>query len=385
MAFASSTRGWLRICLDGRMLVDGGTGVATYSRNLLAALRLIDAERFVLRETSARLGKVGRLAGALGVRTPHLHLLPDPEPGFASLKGAGVFRMAQEHFTLRKSSLSLRTDERPGVMHWTYPVPARLAGWQNIYTIHDTIPFDDPDLGSVRPQRLRAILDDILPRASRIVTVSEHARERIIKVLGCPPGLVVNCYQSVLPQVVDAANLPAGLVPNRYFLYCGSREKRKNIDRLIAGHALSGTGAPLVLAGPSGRHDIQFGPGVIALSYVSDPTMASLIAHARALLFPSLTEGFGLPVVEAMAFGVPALTSNRDALAEVADGAAVLVDPESVEDIADCIASLDRDDVLRSRLRAAGFARAKRFTSQKFALRLERVYALATKQLHEDG
>jgi len=93
------------------------------------------------------------------------------------------------------------------------------------------------------------------------------------------------------------------------------------------------------------------------------------------LLFPSLAEGFGLPIAEAMALGCPVLTSDRGAAAEVAAGAALLVDPLDVGAIAQAIATLDRDDALCARLRTAGFARGRQFTPGVYARRLRALYA----------
>ena len=256
-----------------------------------------------------------------------------------------------------------------------------MPGWRNIYTIHDTIPLDTPTMSPVSGKRLGRVLARLAEKAERFVTVSEASRERIIAHLGCSPGRVVNCYQTIPPPTHQETPLPAGLQPDGYYLYCGTLETRKNVVRLIAAHEASGTSLPLVLAGPDGfgaeaiHLAVTGRTRVIRLEYLPRTQLDAVIRHARALLYPSLAEGFGLPVVEAMSAAVPVLTSNRGALAEVAGNAALLVDPENVAAIAAAIARLDGDAGLRAELRAAGLRRAPHFSPRAFALRLERVYA----------
>ena len=135
-----------------------------------------------------------------------------------------------------------------------------------------------------------------------------------------------------------------------------------------------------MLAGPRGWHEerisiVADGARVIRLPYQSRKTTIALLANARALLMPSLAEGFGLPVAEAMALGTPVVTSNRGALAETAGDAALLVDAYSVPSISAAITRLDREDALCEALIVAGRRRAAdRFTMRAFVTRLSALY-----------
>jgi glycosyltransferase involved in cell wall biosynthesis len=133
-----------------------------------------------------------------------------------------------------------------------------------------------------------------------------------------------------------------------------------------------------VVSGPDGWRASQAlrhaNARVVRLPWLPAPELASLVRSARALVFPSLAEGFGLPVLEAMTLGAPVVTSNRGALAEVAGDAALLVDPEDVEALAQAILRISHDDALRARLSQAGLSRAGAFSEQRYAERLARIY-----------
>jgi glycosyltransferase involved in cell wall biosynthesis len=266
-------------------------------------------------------------------------------------------------------------------MHWTYPVPLYVPGWHNIYTVHDVIPLSDPGLTPIEPKRYRRILRSILARASAIVTVSDASCRQIAEHLGPLPVRVVNCRQAIDVSVDVQDALPGGLQDGQYMLVCGSVEPRKNIARLISAYRASGIAMPLVLAGPDGwRADMlsaQLGdtPGIVRLPSSTRAQMMTLIRHARALLMPSLAEGFGLPVAEAMALGTAVLTSARGALAETAGTAALLVEPESEEAISTGIRRLAHDEELVSDLAAQGRQRALALGLSEFASRLARLYA----------
>ena len=372
------------LCVDGRMLVAGATGVSRYAQTLVETLPFLGGRPLVLTDTAPG-GRLARLAVA--VRGGERRVVVTANEGGnrprgrapEQLRGTHIFRAAQVRFSLLGRMLHVRSGGQPGIMHWTYPVPIRMAGWINIYTVHDVIPLDRPELSGVDPVRLRAILTRIVASGDRVLTVSKASRDRIIAQLGIAPGRVSNCYQAVVPEDGVPDDLPPGLKPDGFFLYCGMDEPRKNLARLVAAHAASVTPLPLVLVGAGEGGS----PGrVVRLCYQPRRTLAALQRHARAVLFPSLAEGFGLPVVEAMACGTPVLTSGRGALREVAGDAALLVDPEDEGAIARGIARLTIDDALCGQLAAAGLRRASQFSQARFAARLRAVYARA---IAEDG
>ena len=370
-----------RIGIDARMLGEGGTGVSTYARSLLAALPLIACAPLVVRDDGARTGRLARLARALPLGPRRLTTVPSAGGVIGeALAAEDIFRIAQVHFDLYGRVLPLRAAGPPGLMHWTYPVPLRLIGWHNVYTVHDAIPFGHPGLTPINARRHARLLGAILRHAAALVTVSADARAAILAATRCAPGFVSDCGQPViLPEA--APEPPAGFATGGYFLFCGSIEPRKNLARLAAAYRASGATLPLLLVGPDGWRAgdvlaaIGVGGRVIRLPYQDRAALIGLIAHARALLFPSLAEGFGLPVAEAMALGTPVLTSDTGALAETAGGAALLVDPLDEAAMAAAIGRLARDDALVGALSALGRERAEAFGLAPFAARLGAFYA----------
>jgi alpha-1,3-rhamnosyl/mannosyltransferase len=187
-----------------------------------------------------------------------------------------------------------------------------------------------------------------------------------------------------LSEPVPAGTLPDGIEPG-FILAVGTVEPRKNYPRLLAAYRRlrAGTlsvvigrrpGVPqLVVAGRPGwaygdtLHRIQVEPGVRYLGHVDEPTLAALYESASVLAFPSLYEGFGLPLLEAMAYGVPAVIGKSGALPELAAGSAIEVDPEDVESIAGGLEKLLTDATLRTRLGEAGKERAAGFTWKRAA------------------
>jgi glycosyltransferase involved in cell wall biosynthesis len=169
-------------------------------------------------------------------------------------------------------------------------------------------------------------------------------------------------------------------LPPEFFLFVGNRQPRKNVPRLVRAfcRARAEHGLPqvLVLVGQVGwlaeeaEREIERASragDVRVLGYVPDGDLPPLFAAAQAFLFPTLYEGFGLPVVEAMAVGTPVLTSSTSALAEVAGDAALLVDPEDEQQIAEGIVRLAGEEALRETLRERGLKRAASFNWRRTA------------------
>jgi len=378
----------LRLCMDARMLVStGGTGVSSYARQLLQAHAAISRDHALLSDRAlldqpapAPFGRAGRWLRALrpGVRVAHL-LSGETEPDL--LVSPDIFRVAQVYFDVHRRPLKVRLPGPPGIMHWTYPVPLAAIGWHNLYTVHDVIPLHRPDLTHIDGRRYRRMLTRLGECATRFIAVSETARNEIIRVTACRPDFVIDCSLAVDTAPADAARLPEGLVPRGFLLVCGTVEKRKNVARALEAYRRSKVRMPLVIAGPDGWGAADIAPllaatpGAIRLPYLDRPTLRALIGQARALVMPSLAEGFGLPVAEAMALGTPVVTSNRGALAETAGGAALAVNPEDTARLGTAFRRLAEDDALCAQLAAAGRRNADRFTPARFAERLTRAYA----------
>ncbi|GAN97283.1 glycosyl transferase [Komagataeibacter europaeus NBRC 3261] len=270
-------------------------------------------------------------------------------------------------------------------MFWTYPLAARVQNTVNVVVIHDLIPLTHPELTGIRPDVLQQLLLRLVTRMDVVVTVSETVRQQIVDRLDVPADKVINLYQLAgvsqheREQLVDAPQV----APRDCFICIGRVEKRKNIERLVEAHARSGTGRPLVLVGPDGDDMPDFTARtpqqqIIRVPWCSRASLLRALADAHALLFPSLAEGFGLPIIEAMSLGIPVLTSRGGATEEVAGNAAILVDPHDVRDIARGIMFLDNMTAgtqAWDNLRRAGLQQVEKFSFSAQAKRLAGFYA----------
>lgn len=380
------------ICIDGRRVPGFATGVARYAANLRAALegagvtpiRLLDAPPDVALAQPAPglLPLLGRAAAAArldprraGLGPPDCFVAPD------------IYREAQRHFDLYGRTMPVELPGPCGIMHWTYPLPLHARGWRNLYTVHDLIPIMRPDLTAISRRRYARLLRAVTRRADRIVTVSATVRDDLTKWLVCPPERVVDCGQGIAAPRRFAEAPPEGVAPTGFLLAVGTIEPRKNLVRLIEAYRRSGSRRELLLVGPDGwragaiRAAAADTPGVRLLGFQPGPAVARLIRDATALLQPSLAEGFGMPVIEAMALGTPVLTADRGALGEVADTAALRVDPEDVDALAAAIRRLDTDAALRTGFASAGRERATLYDPARHAERLLALYRTETAAL----
>ncbi len=374
-----------RLCIDGRLLDVDGTGVATYAAAVQAALTACGSPPMVVKDAG-----YGRFGGAVAwperwrrdllaraCRGVRLRI----RAGEGSLVARDIFRLAHVRFLRTGKLLRLRTTPPDGIMHWTYPVPIVLDGWSNLYTVHDVIPIMEPEHSAVDGERMRRLLSMIGRDADHLVTVSETARASIIDTLGIAPSTITNCGSAIVDLAYDSqASLPAGLVRGGYYLFCGTIDRRKNVIGIAEAWIRAGRPLAMVFAGPPGDASAEligrFGgePALRILPYQPRRVLAGLIAGARALVFPSLSEGFGLPIVEAMALGTPVLTSASGAVAETAADAALLVQPNDGTALAMGLYNLAQNDALCERLSRLGRARARDFSPRAFGARLLALY-----------
>lgn len=224
---------------------------------------------------------------------------------------------------------------------------------------------------------LGSILGPSLRQAAAVLVISERTRQDLLE---CYPLPDLAAKTSVVPlgvnDSVPAGKLPEGLEPG-FILAVGTVEPRKNYPRLLGAYralrARHHHAPPLVIAGRPGwaygdtLDRVRSEPGVRYLGHVDEPTLSALYESAGMLAFPSLYEGFGLPLLEAMVHGLPAVVGATGALPELAGDAAVLVDPEDVDDIESGLEKVLTDDALRTRLREASIVRAKAFTWERCA------------------
>jgi glycosyltransferase involved in cell wall biosynthesis len=265
------------------------------------------------------------------------------------------------------------------ILHSPSPaaVPPTAPGQRLVVTIHDLAFLVQPELF---PRAWRLMYRAALARAVRssdaIITVSRHTAEDLIRRTSVDQRKVhvVPLAASLPPSDADRDSALSRLkVPKPYVLFVGTLEPRKNLVRLVRAYQrMAARGGPhaLVLVGPMGWHPqpllraiSQEGPGDIVLTGAVGPgELDALYRGAAAFVYPSLYEGFGLPVLEAMSRGTPCVVSSSSSLPEVAGEAALPVDPRSVVGLAEAIERVTSDPELAGRLREAGLARAARFS-----------------------
>jgi glycosyltransferase involved in cell wall biosynthesis len=276
------------------------------------------------------------------------------------------------------------------------PPPTRTR--RLVLTVHDLAFKLYPGTSSMATPRWMSRLNESLKQASRVIVVSEQTRQDLLdlypveagRVSVVPLGVDTELYRPASQGAVAAVRRRYG-IEGPYVLSLTAIEPRKNLPAVIRAYSLLDDDVRplLVIAGPAFSQNPEIlrpaleelsAPvrgGVLLTGYVSEEEKAALLSGAEALVYPSLYEGFGLPVIEAMACGTPVLTSNVSALPETAGDAALLVDPRDVEAIADGMRSLLTDREIRRELRVAGMARASRFPWIETARRTSAVLHLA--------
>lgn len=288
---------------------------------------------------------------------------------------------------------------KPDVVHWTATLPLHAKDAANVYTIHDLIPLRLPHTTLDDKSRYMDLCREVARRADQIAVVSETTRQDVIRLLGVDEARITNTYQAVnLPTALTSRsdgdvqlelegvfNLPW----KGYFLHYGAIEPKKNLGRIVEAYLASGVRLPLVLVGGAGwledgetallkQIKRDGGPSADRIrqyDYMPFSLLLSLIRGARSTLFPSLYEGFGLPVLESMALSTSVLTSSAGSLPEVAGDAAYIVDPYDVQAMTRGLRVLAEDDDLDAELVSRGRSQVERFTPARYQERLASLYA----------
>lgn len=291
------------------------------------------------------------------------------------------------------------TRERIDLLHSPYWSNPLWAPWPTVVTIHDVIQFVLPEYAWRKISRVYfGIVSRSARRADAVITVSECSKRDIVTLLGLPPvriHVIGNAVDASLHPVRDAWLLASvreryGIAP-RFILYFGGFDLRKNVPRLIESYARLPAALrkeyQLVIAGrymhlghplyPDPRQTVQrlgLDGRVVFTGQVREQDKAPLFSAATVFVFPSLYEGFGIPVLEAMACGTPVVTSDSSALPEVVGDAGLLVDPYDTDAISDGVRALLEDQARREDLARRGLERARLFTWQQVAEQTLRVY-----------
>jgi glycosyltransferase involved in cell wall biosynthesis len=430
------------ILIDGYNLgLEKGTGVATYARNLSYEIKALNHSVSVLygnraapsrdplmREIAffdsnagdrnraleiieqahrALLGPFGHVAAKVPISgTVVARPFSARMPAYDEIYNAtDVFKRSQSAYKLWGNLSTVKMPTRPDLVHWTYPVPLKVKGAPNIYTMHDLVPLKLPYTTLDKKRGYLNLMRQLAKTSDHIVTVSECSKRDIVDILGIDPRRVTNTYQSVsIPQklldksddrVAREVEGAAGVGYKDYFLFWGSIEPKKNIGRMIEAYLASKVDAPLVIVGAQAwkseqelrllndeviryqtihNGELRTKLRVVQLSYAPFSLLVSLIRGAKVALFPSLYEGFGLPALEAMLLGTPVICSNTASLPEVVGDAALMVDPYDNVALANAIRTLDSDADLRADLSQRGKLQAAKYSPEVYRASLQKLY-----------
>jgi glycosyltransferase involved in cell wall biosynthesis len=376
----------VRVAVDARPAVfPHKTGIGYYTWHLLRLLPAVDPETTYLAwYLNARMLQGGphRLLG--DVAAPNLIERPTPVP-------ARWFERLSERFDVPRIEWFARSDVvfAPNFV----PPPTRIR--RLVVTVHDLAFRRLPQSAPHGTRWWLARLDRALARATTVIAVSGSTRDDVVQLAQVDPdriaviplGVDHRVFRPADPERVAAARSAHG-VDGPYLLYVGGIEPRKNLPSLVAAFSRLRGDVQLVVAGggvawnpegtdlldaalasaPTGVRD-----RVVRTGYVSDSDKVALLTGAEVFVYPSLYEGFGLPVLEAMACGTPVVTSNVSSLPEVAGDAALLVDPADPEAIAAEVERVLSDGALRKQFVDLGLQRAKGFTWEATAARTAEV------------
>jgi len=328
------------------------TGVSTYTLNILPYLKPL----------------VPTLLTAQSFPDYTCHFIPPGKTPEEGMKGH-LSRLQWTQFQLPQ----IYKQQNANLLFSPLPEIPLFSDCRSVVMMHDLIPVRFPKRFSLLTPYYRYYIPSVLRQAEHIICNSVATAADITNFLHISSHKITPILLSHDTNHFQFLDLPT----QNYFLYLGRCEPYKNLHRLISAFAsLPGHGEQeLWLAGPIDRryqpqlvrqitalnlsHHIKF------LNYIPYTELPKLLNQAIALVFPSLWEGFGLPVLEAMACGTSVITSNLASMPEVAGDAALLVDPYRVESIADAMAQVAADSQLRATLRQRGLARAQQFSWEK--------------------
>jgi glycosyltransferase involved in cell wall biosynthesis len=382
----------VHVGLDARALVsDVKSGVEYYVTNLVLALsRLDDAPQIIAY-----------------VDRP----IEDPEIAEAASSGPVTTRVIRSRRGWLRAALPWRLwRDKVNLVHFPSTIMPPILPCPAVVTVHDLAWMHYPETYAKDDLAMQGLAILSALRAAHIITVSEstardlrgplrlpnrrwlatpaHLAEKVtVTPLGVSPR-----FSPDGPRLGPASFAGAEGLAGGYVLYTGNLQPRKNLLRLLAAYARLCSQErvpPLVLAGALSPHaaELRAAAGKLGIErrvlfpgYIPDRQLPALYRSATVFVYPSLYEGFGLQVLEAMASGVPVVTSGTSAMPEVADDAAILVDPESVGRLAWAISLLLTDTELRATMVRRGLARSRQFTWEETARRTAAVYRLVAER-----
>lgn len=385
----------MKIAIDCSLVPGARGGIGQYSYNLAHALARVDTENTYSEY----------------ILFPAINHILHPEYKKVDLPDTGnfrvVFRTIPVHFQLMRY---LWLPGMPGSLReymlgglgadlyhsHTYCVPRfRDKKKRLVVTVYDVSVLTHPECHT-RTNRdfcLRGIKDAVR-HADGIIAISEHTKADLIDYFNAPPELITVTHlaaSSAYREIKDPAALQAAAkkyaLPENYILFVGSLEPRKNVRTLLKAYSLLPERLKkefsLVVAGgkgwlnsdiPASAKELKISERVKFAGYIEDPDIAAVYSGAAVFAYPSLYEGFGLPILEAMSCGTPVVTSDTSSMPEVAGGAAALVSPHSAEGIAAALSRVLERAEVRREMKEKGLKRAALFSWDKCARETLAVY-----------
>ena len=362
------------IAIDAR-LVGYAAGIARYATLLVDALDALDGpERYVVLR--------GRRGGSVRPNSVHV-----------SQRRA----FTPPHHRLERWVLPLEVAVRrpwPALLHSVDHVAPAWGAWRSVVTLHDLAFILYPETHTPESRAYYAATGESARHAQRVIAVSQRTASDAIRLVGVDPTRVRVVHEAAAPGYgprsetefeLLARRLKLKVAPRGYALFVGTLEPRKNLPLLLEAFALirRELDAQLLIVGGRGwldqpifaaRARSGLGDAAQFLGSLGAEDLATLYSHAGVFVLPSLYEGFGLPVLEAMACGAPVVCSNAGPLPEVAGDAAVLLPPTGAASWADSVLNVMTNTQLADELRRRGFARAASFSWERAALATRDVY-----------
>ncbi|MEH2350570.1 MAG: glycosyltransferase family 1 protein [Nostoc sp.] len=342
----------MTLLINLSFLLSKPTGITTYALNLLPHLKKLYPTLLVSQDI------------------PGYNCYPVPSNQTAEQGVKGHFnRLVWTQFQLPQIYRKLKSQ----ILFSSLPEAPLCSNCRFVITCFDMIPLRFPKRFSPLTPYHRYYTPQVLKQAQHIICISETTAQDITKFYGIPANKI-----TAIPLAYDRTHFHLLNLPTRnYFLYIGRQEPYKNIQGLIAAFAAlpNYKDYELWLVGPSDRRytptltaqvaELGITNQVKFLDYVPYDELPKIINEAIALVFPSLWEGFGLPVLEAMACGTPVITSNLSSLPEVAGDAAILIDPYNTKEITEAMQAIATNSALRSRLSSQGITHCQQFSWEK--------------------
>lgn len=377
----------MKILVNANPMTGLLTGIARYLRNLYTTLHLMDLEISYLsgRTSSHTLPPLAdskqrqKMIGSV-------RCLPDPV--IFCLRAARWLKYEYHLEKIcQKGSFSL--------YHETAFTPAKMSAIPTVYSVYDlSLRRYRETQPKERVWLFEHFIKTRLRYAGHILTISEFVRQEIMDEFKVSPSMV-----TAVPLAPDPLFVPAGEdevnrvkrqynLPESYLLFVSSLEPRKNIDLLIQALEIARTDIPLVLVGWQGWGEkpwlekaarLNSKNRVYVTGHMPDQDLRAVYTGAKALVYPSLYEGFGLPILEAMACNCPVICSNTASMPEVAGNAAILIDPARSDELAQAIETIVHDTQIRENLIQKGAYRAAGFSWHETARQTLDVFKMVAK------